>query len=271
MSLFPPHINFGVVLLSLSVLALGCDEAETSAGVRATSPETTTQAVVAAEPDKAEAIAGETRSSPEASEETPKKASKKSPVVKTSAQSQQMAQQPVLTDGAGWIDMTEEVQMMRNEAIETAIAEGNITSLTGYCYQGACNETFYTFVSLEKELDGERLYDLEVLTEVSSQDNPTEGHWEISPNSTKVLCSTERPMIINKVAGQYEIHHISGGSPQVYAFAGVQEQDALYWEICHDLKDASADEIRQMADMYGYDMKRESRNVQTDFIELFEG
>ncbi|MGB2926768.1 MAG: hypothetical protein WBB82_15825 [Limnothrix sp.] len=270
MAVFSPRINFGVVLLSLSVLALGCDEAETSTDVSITAPDATTEEVIAEEDVKTEAIAGTSLSSPEISEDTPRTTPKKAPIVKTSAQSQQIAQQPVKADGAGWGEMTDEVQMMRGEAIETAIIDGNITSLTGYCYQGACDETFYTFVSLVKTVGDERLYDLEVLTKVSPQDDPTNVRWQTNSNSTKVLCSTERPMIINK-SDQYEIHHISGGAPQVYAFAGVQEQDALYWEICHDLKDASADEIRQMADMYGYDPNRESRNTRTEFIELFEG
>ncbi|MGB2926767.1 MAG: hypothetical protein WBB82_15820 [Limnothrix sp.] len=94
MAVFSPRINFGVVLLSLSVLALGCDKAETSTDVSITAPDATTEEVITEKGGETEAIASETISSPAVREDQPRTASKKSPAVNTSAQSQSVAKKP---------------------------------------------------------------------------------------------------------------------------------------------------------------------------------
>jgi hypothetical protein len=124
-----------------------------------------------------------------------------------------------------------EVEMMRLEALETAIFDENFTPLTSYCRMGQCLETYYTFTYLEQEANGERLYDTEVLTHKVPL-GETVGEWILPSASTKVLCSSDRPMVVFSDGNQYTINNLSPGTQPGGVF---MESDALYWAICHDI------------------------------------
>ncbi|MCT7960874.1 hypothetical protein NG791_09335 [Laspinema sp. D1] len=124
-----------------------------------------------------------------------------------------------------------EVEMMRLEALETAIFDENFTLVTSSCRMGQCLETYYTFTYLEEESDGERLYDTEVLIH-KVPIGETVGEWILPSASTKVLCSTQRPMVVFSDGNNYTINNLSPGNQSGGAF---MESDALYWAICHDI------------------------------------
>lgn len=126
-----------------------------------------------------------------------------------------------------------EVEMMRLEALETAISDENLTRLTSSCRMGVCLETYYTFTYLDQEANGERLYQTELLTYKTPMGEETVGEWILQEASTQVLCSTQRPMVIFPQKNEYIINNISPGTPVSGVF---MESDALYWAICHEIK-----------------------------------
>lgn len=228
--------------------------ASDSAAAPSSDPEKTPKSI----PTSAEVKAATEAS---ADEETPDWIKQQSPVLEAGT----------LNAGADIeVDYTElsEFEMLRYEAIETAIAEDNLTFVMGYCYQSSCRETYYTFLNQLNANDAETAYDLEVLTTAQFADEP--ARWEINPYSTQVLCSTYRPMVIDFDGTEYTVNHISAGSPQIYPFAGLQEPDAIYWQVCHGLENPLPSEIPTFAESYGYDLTTESRVTQQDFIELIE-
>ncbi|AFY37172.1 hypothetical protein Lepto7376_0775 [[Leptolyngbya] sp. PCC 7376] len=265
MSFLSPQINAGLIILSLSVLTLGYNEPATSTDIQDLSQGAATEelvmAVIATEEFPAEMDSTSSESPPS---QTSSSEPKEQP---TELEIEAAIEQPAETTP---ITMEiDEVGMMRDEALKTAISDNNLTPLTDYCYEGFCTEIFYTFVSLERTVREERLYDLEVVKKVFPEDDPAALRWETNLNPTKVLCSTERPLVIEK-SGEYFLHHISGGSPQISAATGLEESDALYWDICHDLQNPDSAEIRAQAEQLGYDLEREPSGNRSSFIELFE-
>ena len=168
------------------------------------------------------------------------------------------------------ISQIDEAEMMRTEALETAIAEENFTPLISYCRMGECVESYYTFTRLKREARGERLYQTEVLVYHSLMGKPTEGKWVWMKAPTQVLCSTERPMAINFDGTEYIIDRLSPGN---YPPGFQREADALYWAICHDTSVTDLDKNQsreQQAIQLGYDLNREASQTRQDFIELIE-
>lgn len=168
------------------------------------------------------------------------------------------------------ISQVDEVEMMRTEALETAIADKNFTPLISYCRMGECVESYYTFTRLKREARGERLYQTEVLVYHSLMGKPTEGKWVWMKAPTQVLCSTERPMAIDFDGNEYIIDRLSPGN---YPPGFQREADALYWAICHDTSVTDLDKNQsreQQAIQLGYDLNREASQTRQDFIELIE-
>ncbi|MGB2926766.1 MAG: hypothetical protein WBB82_15815, partial [Limnothrix sp.] len=167
---------------------------------------------------------------------------------------------------------TDAVSTTREDSLEGAIADNSLTSLSEVCFEGICTETFYTDLSLQASNSGERLYALTIMTEFAFGGAMEESEWEIGEHPTQVLCSTTRPMVIElaSLSDPYSVHHISGGSPNTYSSTSLQELDALYWDVCHDLKDANTNDVRRLAGRLGYDLNREARTTEQDFLELIE-
>jgi hypothetical protein len=168
----------------------------------------------------------------------------------------------------GDVEITE-VEMMRREALETAIVNENLTPLTRYCRMGECIESYYTFTNLQQESQGEKLYETEVLVYRSGMGEPT-GEWIFKSAPTRVLCSTYRPMVVDFDGDEYLLTHLSPGNLP----PGFQtDYDALYWDICHGL---SVSEFQQnesrseLAGELGYDLNREPSQTRQNFIELIE-
>lgn len=124
-----------------------------------------------------------------------------------------------------------EGEMMRFEALETAIIDENFTPLTSYCRMGQCIETYYTFTYLDQEINGERLYETEVITHKVPM-GETLGRWILPDAPTQVLCSKQRPMVVFSDGNNYSINNLSPGHHPGGVF---MESDALYWAICHDI------------------------------------
>ena len=168
------------------------------------------------------------------------------------------------------ISQVDEVEMMRREALETAIADKNFTPLISYCRMGECINSYYTFDFLEREARGEKLYQAELLIYRWSGTEPTAGEWVTQKAPTQVLCSTERPMTIDFDGNEYIVNHLSPGNKPGSFQA---ESDALYWAICHDTTGADLDRDKfreQQAIQLGYDLNREATQTRQDFIELIE-
>jgi hypothetical protein len=124
-----------------------------------------------------------------------------------------------------------EGEMMRFEALETAISDENLTPLTSSCRMGECIETYYTFTYLDQEINDERLYETEVITHQVPM-GETLGRWILQDAPTQVLCSKQRPMVVFFQENQYIINNLSPGTEPGGVF---MESDALYWAICHDI------------------------------------
>lgn len=163
-----------------------------------------------------------------------------------------------------------EVEMLRMEALEVAIVEENFTPLTSSCRMGECMESYYTFTNLQQESQDERLYTTEVLLYRSGMSAPIPtGEWIFSPAPTQVLCSSDRPMVINFDGEEYILTHLSPGNQP----PGFQtESDALYWAICHEIQVTElTNELRsELARQWGYDLNREPNQTRQNFIELIE-
>lgn len=166
-----------------------------------------------------------------------------------------------------------EAEMLRREALETAIADENLTRLIGNCRMQACVETYYTFTFLEWETDGERLYQTEVLNYRSdASSSEAVGEWVFSSAPTRVLCSTERPMTIAVDGDEYIVNRIT---PATYPDAAgiLLVPDALYWAICHDTSatELSENETRiDRATQLGYSTNLETSRTRTDSVEWLE-
>ncbi len=162
-----------------------------------------------------------------------------------------------------------EVEMMRLEALETAIFDENFTPLTSYCRMGQCLETYYTFTYLEQESNGERLYDTEILTHKVPL-GETVGEWILQPASTKVLCSTQRPMVVFSDGNQYTINNLSPGNPPGGVF---MESDALYWAICHDINITEYSKNQSRSDKaleLGYSLDLNLSQTNQPFLNLMD-
>lgn len=162
-----------------------------------------------------------------------------------------------------------EVEMMRLEALETAIIDENFTPLTSYCRMGQCLETYYTFTYLEQESNGERLYDTEILTHKVPL-GETVGEWILPSASTKVLCSTDRPMVVFFDGNQYTINNLSPGNPPGGVFL---ESDALYWAICHDINITEYSKNQSRSDKaleLGYSLDLNLSQTNQPFLNLMD-
>lgn len=163
-----------------------------------------------------------------------------------------------------------EVEALREEALETAIADGNLTHLASNCRMGECVESYYTFTTLVRQAGDERLHSTEVITFQVNMESSEPGRWVLLPAETLVLCSTQRPLVIYQEEGNYTLDHIAPGEyPPGFAF----ESDSLYWAICHDvdvLQLSAAARAEQAAEL-GYGPELEPQQTQTTFLELFEG
>ena len=171
-------------------------------------------------------------------------------------------------DSSNQAQISEE-EMLRREALETAIAEENLTRLMGNCRMQGCIETYYTFTVLEWETEGERLYQTEVLDYRSTE---AVGEWVFSSAPTRVLCSTERPMTIAVDGDEYIVNRIS---PATYPDAAgiLLEPDALYWAICHDTSatELSENETRSdRATQLGYSRDLEASRTRTNSVAWLE-
>lgn len=164
-----------------------------------------------------------------------------------------------------------EVAALREEALETAIADGNITSFAASCHMGFCFESYYTFTSLERQVDNEQLYSTEVVTYETEMGADEPGRWNFQPAATQVLCSTERPLVIYAENDQYRLDHINPGAvPPNYAVPS----HSLYWAVCHDVDtvfELPAETMTEKASELGYSSELEARQTTTPFLELFEG
>ncbi|MBO0349523.1 hypothetical protein J0895_10460 [Phormidium pseudopriestleyi FRX01] len=162
-----------------------------------------------------------------------------------------------------------EVEMMRLEALETAIIDENLTLLTSYCRMGQCLETYYTFTYLKQEADGERLYDTEVLT-YKVPLGETVGEWILQEASTKVLCSIQRPMVVFSDGNNYTINNLSPGNQPGGVF---MESDALYWAICHNInitEYSNNQSRRDQALELGYSLDLNLSQTNQPFLNLMD-
>jgi hypothetical protein len=163
-----------------------------------------------------------------------------------------------------------EVEMMRIEALETAIIDENLTQLTSYCRMGECLETYYTFTYLDQEANGERLYQTEVLTYKTPLGEETGGEWILQEASTQVLCSTQRPMVIFFQDNEYFINNMSPGTEATGAFL---ESDALYWAVCHNvnmMEPFNNPSRREKALELGYSLDLTLSQMTQPFINLMD-
>lgn len=162
-----------------------------------------------------------------------------------------------------------EVEMMRFEALETAISDENLTPLTSSCRMGECIETYYTFTYLDQEINGERLYETEVIT-YKLPIGETSGRWILQDAPTQVLCSTQRPMVIFVEGNEYRINNISPGTEPGGAF---MESDALYWTICHDINITESANNQSRSDQameLGYSLDLRASQTKQSFLNLMD-
>ncbi len=163
-----------------------------------------------------------------------------------------------------------DVAALREEALESAIADGNITPLTTNCRMGICVESYYTFTTLMRQVGSELLYSTELVTFQVKMDASEPGRWSFQPAETLVLCSTQRPLVIYSENDQYRLDHISPGN---YPPGFGLESHGLYWAICHNVEtvlELSAQAMAEKASQLGYDPTLEAGQTTTPFLELFE-
>ncbi|AFY84145.1 hypothetical protein [Oscillatoria acuminata] len=194
------------------------------------------------------------------------------PEVSTVPEESPLSQEPVTSVAAPTETLVaySEVEMMRIEALETAIIDENLTQLTSYCRMGECLETYYTFTYLDQEANGERLYQTEVLTYQIPLGEETGGEWILQEASTQVLCSTQRPMVIFFKDNEYFINNMSPGTEVSGAFL---ESDALYWAVCHDInmmEPFNNPSRREKALELGYSLDLTLSQTRQPFINLMD-
>lgn len=163
-----------------------------------------------------------------------------------------------------------EVAALREEALENAIADGNITPLTTNCRMGVCVESYYTFTTSVRQVGTEHLYSTELVTFQANMESSAPGRWLFQPAETLVLCSTQRPLVIYPRNNEYSLDHIN---PRDYPPGFSLESHSLYWAICHNvnlLELSDAARIDQ-ASKLGYGSDLEAKQTRTPFLELFEG
>ncbi|NES94194.1 MAG: hypothetical protein F6K32_03035 [Desertifilum sp. SIO1I2] len=162
-----------------------------------------------------------------------------------------------------------EVEMLRREALETAIVDNNLTPLVSYCRMGECMSSYYTFNNLVQEAGRERLYEAEILTQHSAM-GETEGEWILAEAPTQILCSTERPTAVDFAGNEYIINHLSPGvSPSSFQ----AEVDALYWALCHNISASQLAETgfrASQARRLGYDLNREANQTRQTSVRFLD-